>query len=132
MAKLQRWVDLLAALLRRRYPITLEELEQEVPGYRKIQEKAARRRAFERDKDELRRFGVPLETVQEDEVAGYRIDRKLFYLPYISVIRDAQPTPVQESSKPWYLGLRKLAFEADELEAIAEAALRVRRLGIPA
>ncbi len=31
--KLQRWMDLLAALLARHYPVTLEELTADVPGY---------------------------------------------------------------------------------------------------
>ena len=31
--KLQRWIDLLAALLRRRFPVTFEELIPDVPAY---------------------------------------------------------------------------------------------------
>ena len=61
--KIQRWIDLLAALLRRRFPAPLEELAREVPGYDTGQNKAALRRTFERDKDELRAFGIPIETV---------------------------------------------------------------------
>ncbi|MGH7510773.1 MAG: hypothetical protein ACREMZ_15060 [Gemmatimonadales bacterium] len=44
--KIQRWIDLLAALLRRRFPASLEELAQEVPGYDTGQNKAALRRTF--------------------------------------------------------------------------------------
>ena len=73
--KIQRWIDLLAALLRRRFPASLEDLVREVPGYALGQKKDALRRTFERDKDELRAFGIPIETVTgpEGEVVGYRL-----------------------------------------------------------
>ena len=35
--KLRRWMDLLAALLRHRYPLTFEELRQQVPAYQRGQ-----------------------------------------------------------------------------------------------
>ena len=65
--KLQRWIDLLAALLRRRFPVTLEELSPDVPAYAVARQKTALRRTFERDKDELRAFGIPIETVTGPE-----------------------------------------------------------------
>ena len=62
--KLQRWIDLLAALLARRYPATFEELIRDVPAYAAgDQSHETRRRMFERDKDELRAFGIPIETI---------------------------------------------------------------------
>ena len=64
--KLQRWMDLLAALLRRHAPVSLEELCDDVPAYGRLRSKtAALRRSFERDKKELRDYGVPIETVRE-------------------------------------------------------------------
>ena len=77
--KLQRWVDLLAALLIRQRHATFEELAKDVPGYDLSRvERESVLRTFERDKDELRRFGVPIETVKdsEGETLGYRVDRK--------------------------------------------------------
>jgi proteasome accessory factor B len=69
--KIQRWIDLLAALLRRHYPATFEELIRDVPAYGGSQSQDARRRMFERDKDELRGFGVPIETMRAlDRGAG--------------------------------------------------------------
>ncbi len=46
--KLQRWTDLLAALLVRTQPVTFERLREEVPGYRSdeddVADEAERRR----------------------------------------------------------------------------------------
>ncbi|MEP7227769.1 MAG: hypothetical protein ABI785_10445, partial [Gemmatimonadales bacterium] len=83
-SKIQRWIDLLAALLRRKFPVSLDELAREVPGYDTGQNKAALRRTFERDKEELRGFGIPIETVTEGdgEAVGYRLQAQHFYLPY--------------------------------------------------
>jgi len=135
MAKMQRWIDLLAALLKRNYPIPLEELKQEVPGYLKTPTLLALRRTFERDKDELRRFGVPLATVKDDagEVLGYQLKREHFYLPYLTVLRDGRPSsPRKVKGHYGYHALQTLSFEPDELQAVSEAAVRVRRLGIAA
>jgi predicted DNA-binding transcriptional regulator YafY len=136
--KLQRWTDLIAALLRRHYPATFEELAKDVPAYSVTSKKRdAVMRMFERDKDELRAFGISVETVpfQDDdgEASGYKLDRKGFYLPYLSLAsRDGKPgsTP-RKPSKMWYRALASLVFEPDELEIITEAAKRVRTLGDP-
>ena len=71
--KVQRWIDLLAALLRRHYPASFDELIRDVPAYAGDQSHDARRRMFERDKDELRGFGVPIETIKtpEGETRGF-------------------------------------------------------------
>ena len=132
--KLQRWIDLLAALLRRRYAVPFEELAQEVPGYQPgKQSKAALRRMFERDKDELRAFGVPIETVlsPEGEAEGYRLATKEFYLPYLSMVVEGRKTAPKRVDRYGYKALAGLAFEPDELAAVAEAAARVRALGVP-
>ena len=132
--KLQRWIDLLAALLRRRYAVPFEELAQEVPGYQPgKQSKAALRRMFERDKDELRAFGVPIETVlsPEGEAEGYRLVAKEFYLPYLSMVVEGRKTAPKRVDRYGYKALAGLAFEPDELAAVAEAAVRVRALGVP-
>ena len=47
-----RWLDLVAFLLDRRYPVTREQIFAKVGGYDGEPESA--RRKFERDKDELR------------------------------------------------------------------------------
>lgn len=133
MAKLQRWIDLTAALLRRSGTATLEELVPDVPGYQKTGNKAALRRMFERDKKELRSFGIPIVTEEDGngEVTGYRLRRESFYLPYLSLIEASRRRPPArgKASGYGYRALPELAFEADELEALVEAARRVERMG---
>jgi proteasome accessory factor B len=130
--KLHRWTDLLAALLRRRYPVPLEDLLEEIPAYRAAPNKTALRRAFERDKEELRSFGVPIETVMDGagEVQGYRLKREHFYLPYLSVAGVRNPGP-KVVDRDGFRALERLAFEPDELIAVEQAARRVEALGEP-
>lgn len=130
--KIQRWIDLLAALLRRRYPASLEELASEVPGYEMGQNKAALRRTFERDKEELRTFGVPIETVMSgDEVIGYRLQPQYFYLPYLALRSEGTRKGPSRVDRFGYRTLKQLSFEPEELAAVVDAAVRVRQLGDP-
>ena len=133
--KLQRWVDLLAALLIRHRHAPFDELAKDVPGYDLAGgQRESVLRTFERDKDELRRFGVPIDTVKDADgnTLGYRLERKAFYLPYLMLAgqeRAAQaPMKIDHEG---YRALETLAFEPDELDAIIEAAARVRALGDP-
>src|SRR3954471_16150031 len=136
--KLRRWIDLLAALLRRNRPATLEELVNDIPAYRAYlsdekRERETARRMFERDKDDLRSFGVPIRTVsgEDGEPAGYELKRAHFYLPYLTLLRDGRESRPDKVDRYGYKALQELAFEPDELEAVVEAALRVQRLGDP-
>src|SRR5688572_2425541 len=135
--KLQRWTDLMAALLRRNYPATFEELARDVPAYQNPDKKTdAIMRMFERDKDELRAFGISIETVpskDEGEAAGYKLDKKGFYLPYLSLAaHEGKRGSTPRKLTNWgYRALASLIFEPDELQIVAEAAQRVRALGDP-
>ena len=95
MDKLERLLNLTAALLHAELPLTAEELRDRVGGYPDT--KATFRRAFERDKDDLRSMGMPLRVEPvpgvDPPVDGYRLDRDE------------------------YAGT-ELAFEADELAAL--------------
>jgi len=95
MDKLERLLNLTAALLHAEIPLTAEELRDRVGGYPDT--KATFRRAFERDKDDLRSMGMPLRVEPvpgvDPPVDGYRLDRDE------------------------YAGA-ELAFEADELAAL--------------
>ena len=133
--KLQRWVDLLAALLIRHRHAPFDELAKDVPAYDLANgQKESVLRTFERDKDELRRFGVPIDTVKDADgtTLGYRLERKAFYLPYLMLAGQERaalaPTKIDHEG---YRALETLAFEPDELDAIIEAAARVRALGDP-
>jgi predicted DNA-binding transcriptional regulator YafY len=132
--KLQRWVDLLASLLTRHRPATFDELARDVPGYDIAHgDYESVKRTFERDKDELRRFGVPIDTIRdgEDEPVGYHLARKSFYLPYLNVSGRERAANTRPASTEGYRSLETLAFEPDELDAIVDAAARVRALGDP-
>ena len=78
MDKLERLLNLTAALLHADSPLTAETLRDRVGGY--PEQKASFRRTFERDKDDLRAMGIPLrvETVPgvDPPVDGYRLDRR--------------------------------------------------------
>ncbi len=134
--KLQRWTDLLAALLRYHYPATFEELARDIPAYSsETKKKDAVMRMFERDKDELRSFGIAIETIllDEGETSGYKLDRKTFYLPYLA-LSAAGGKPASQPRKLDKFGYRALAtlvVEPDELTIIAAAAARVKALGDP-
>jgi predicted DNA-binding transcriptional regulator YafY len=134
--KLQRWTDLLAALLRYHFPATFEQLARDVPAYSdESKKKDAVMRMFERDKDELRSFGIAIETIplEEEETTGYKLDRKTFYLPYLSLSASGgkpASTP-RKIGKLGYRALATLVVEPDELGIIAAAAARVKALGDP-
>jgi len=76
--KLERLVDLLAALLDAGKPRTRTELQRLVPLYPK--EDVAARRAFSRDIEVLARMGVPVE-VDDGQVPTYRVRREAYELP---------------------------------------------------
>ena len=77
MDKLERLLNLAAALLDAERPLTAEDLRDRIGGYPEA--KPAFRRAFERDKDDLRAMGLPLnvETVPgtDPPTDGYRMRR---------------------------------------------------------
>ncbi len=85
--RLERLLNLTATLLDTRRPLTLDELAERVePRY--PEDKTARRRQFERDKETLRELGVPI-TVEAVDGFGaeqaYRINPKDYYLPELSL-----------------------------------------------
>ena len=135
-SKLQRWTDLLAALLIRRFPAPFDELARDVPAYSgKQKADAALMRMFERDKDELRAFGIPIETVTNDqgETVGYRLSSKNFYLPYLALAELGRSvSKPKKVDKYGYQALSTLTFEPDELTALSSAIARVSELGDPA
>ena len=90
-SKTERLLNLLIALLERQRGYSKEELRSLIQPYREATSEEAFNRLFERDKDDLREMGVPVETFSEDTffdsdhaVARYRIDRKAYRLPELS------------------------------------------------
>ena len=84
MDRLERLVNLVAALLEARRPLTRNEVRERVPGY--AEEDTTFRRMFERDKDLIRQMGIPLSVLpvdgnDGDGAEGYRILREHYELP---------------------------------------------------
>ncbi|MBK7906137.1 MAG: WYL domain-containing protein [Gemmatimonadetes bacterium] len=133
--KLQRWTDLLAALLRRHGAVDFEALRGEVGAYAAhTGQRSALMRMFERDKDELRALGVPIETVagEDNNSSLYRLASRHFYLPFLQLAYERTRGPGRPPARPrgpGYQSLPVLAFEPDELDAVARAARRVTALG---
>jgi proteasome accessory factor B len=134
-AKVQRWVDLITALLRRGSPVSFETLSHEVPAYSNPrQAHDARMRMFERDKDELRLMGVPIDTAPDEDgnPTLYLLKSRTFYLPYVSVSSAGQPTGTPKRPHgPGYQGLPLLAFTPDQLALVIRAARRVQQMRHP-
>ena len=75
--KTERLLNLLIALSASSRPVTREELRQWLlEQYGADQSPEAFEKMFERDKDELRSMGIPIETVMNahNEVTGYRVE----------------------------------------------------------
>lgn len=130
--KLQRWIDLVAALLARRHGVTLVDLAELIPGYRG-KSKPSLRRAFERDKDELRRLGVPIETrgTEGDAETRYALPTDRFYLPYLALVTDRGLRRAPRIDRYGYRALGECEFTDDELQLLADAAARVIAFGDP-
>lgn len=137
--KLTRWLDLLAALLRRRNGGTFDELRHDVPGYVPAAvDEASIMRTFERDKDELRSFGVAIETMPDRDggESRYRLRPDAFYLPFLALCesRIVPALEVRTIARPQGIGYQSLpvfAITPDECLTLRRAAARVRALGNP-
>jgi proteasome accessory factor B len=85
--RLERLINLVAALLAAERPLSRDEIDRRVPGYSGDHASAtSARRAFERDKEVLRDMGIPLlmeaiDPSNPDSPPGYRIPRDEYYLP---------------------------------------------------
>ena len=122
--KTERLLNLVICLLASRRYLGVQEIRRAVPGYEQGSEEAFRR-MFERDKEELRELGVPLETgsdttAHNDEL-GYRIARRDYELPPISLEPD-EAAALGLAARLWQSGL--LAG------ATGSALLKLRAAGI--
>ena len=86
----ERLLNLVICLLSTRRYLSKEEIRDSVEGYSEGQD--AFERAFERDKEELRELGIPLEIGSNDPLfddeVGYRIRRDAYELPPIALSPD--------------------------------------------
>lgn len=122
--KTERLLSLVVCLLSSRRYLTAGQIRAAVPGYPDSFE--AFKRMFERDKDELRELGIPLETgtnAGSDDEVGYRISRQAYELPEIML----------EPDEAAVLGLAAKVWHRAELAgAAAGGLLKLRAAGIDA
>ena len=78
----ERLLNLLSVLLAARTPVPFPEIKDTVAGYDDLASAEALDKRFDRDKADLRKLGVPLEYVKEDDFgrSGYRIAKERFFL----------------------------------------------------
>ena len=112
----ERLLNLVICLLGARRPVSRAALRAGIPGYGDAASDEAFERMFERDKDELRQMGIPVETVVnvQGEVEGYLIDETTYAMPEIAF------DPAEQA----VLGLAARVWSEAALAAEAGAALR--------
>ena len=122
--KTERLLGLVVCLLSTRRYLTAEQVRAAVPGY--PEQDDLFKRMFERDKEDLRDLGVPLETGVNhpfDDDPGYRIRQQAYQLPELRL----------EADEAAVLGLAARVWRRAELAgAAAGALLKLRAAGIDA
>lgn len=83
----ERLLNLVICLMASTVPVPRTQIRTRIPGYDTASSDAAFERMFERDKDELRSMGIPIETITDagGEVRGYLIPREHYGMPPIDL-----------------------------------------------
>jgi proteasome accessory factor B len=119
----ERLLSIVVLLLDSRRYLTAEEIRAAVRGY--PDEHEAFKRMFERDKEELRELGIPLETGVNnalDEEPGYRIKKQDYELPEIRL----------EADEAAVLGIASRVWQSAALAgAAAGALLKLKAAAVP-
>jgi proteasome accessory factor B len=123
--KSERLMNLLITLLVSRGYVTKQRLRDVIPDYKEAPSEDAFERMFDRDKDDLRALGVPIEVggwdpLFEDE-QGYRIVRSAFELPEISFEAD-EAAVIGLASRVWQ--------QAGLASATSDALMKLRAAGV--
>jgi proteasome accessory factor B len=120
MQPLERLLNLVGLLLETPKPLTFEQIRDTIEAYRGENVGSAKRK-FERDKDALRAYGIPLEMRPTDAweaELGYIIPKDRYYVPdivftpeeitalYLAAHAGSEPTEAAQ-------GVRKLLYGAD-------------------
>lgn len=120
--KTERLLGLVVCLLSTRRYLSADQIRAAVPGY--PEQDDLFKRMFERDKEDLRELGVPLETGLNhpfDDDPGYRIRQQAYELPELRL----------EADEAAVLGLAARVWQRAELAgAAAGALLKLRAAGI--
>ncbi|GAA3029847.1 helix-turn-helix transcriptional regulator [Streptosporangium longisporum] len=136
--KTERLLNLVICLLATRRPLSAEHIRQAVPGYDADNDEAFQR-MFERDKNELREIGIPIEVHKDpwEEDPGYRIVRQAYELPEITLEPDEaavvglaaqvwQRASLAEAASGALLKLRAGGVQTDEAHGVLGGALELR------
>jgi len=127
----ERLLNLVICLLASRSYLTAERIREIVPGYDETPSDDAFKRAFERDKEDLRDLGIPLETGTNsafDDEPGYRIARGDYALPPLTFEPD-EAAAVGLAARMWTTAamgsaatraLRKLEAAGVEMVALPD------------
>ena len=113
----ERLLNLVICLLHTRSYLTADRIREMVAGYDEAPTDEAFKRMFERDKEDLRDLGIPLETGSNsawDDEAGYRIARRDYALPDITL----------EPGEAAAVGLAARMWSSASMSAAATRALR--------
>ena len=122
--KTERLLGLVVCLLSTRRYLTADQIRQAVPGYPEQDELF--KRMFERDKEELRELGIPLDmgtNAAFDDEVGYRIPRQAYELPDIRLEPD-EAAVLAVAARVWH--------RAELAGAAAGALLKLRAAGVEA
>ena len=123
--KSERLLNLLIALLVSRGYVDKHRLREVIPDYREAGSEDAFEKMFERDKEDLRALGVPIETGGFDPLfgdeAGYRIPRQAFELPQIDLEAD-EAAVIGLAARVWQ--------QAGLASATSDALLKLKAAGI--
>ncbi|QLL05463.1 helix-turn-helix transcriptional regulator [Mycobacterium vicinigordonae] len=123
-SKIERLVNLVIALLSTRGYITADKIRSSVAGYSDSPTAEAFSRMFERDKNELRDLGIPLEVGRVsklDPTEGYRINREAYALPPVEL------TPEEAAA----VAVATQLWESPELITATQGALlKLRAAGV--
>jgi proteasome accessory factor B len=129
--KSERLLNLLITLLVSRTYVTKERLRTVIEAYREAGDEAFEK-MFERDKEELRSLGIPIEVgfvdrAFEDE-PGYRIERSAFELPEIDLAPE-EAAVIGLAARVWqHAGLA--AATSDALVKLKAAGVSVDRAAL--
>ncbi|GII51816.1 hypothetical protein Pth03_02050 [Planotetraspora thailandica] len=120
--KTERLLNLVICLLATQRPLSAEQIRQAVPGYDPDNDEAFQR-MFERDKNELREIGIPIDVQRDpwEDDPGYRIVRQAYELPEI----------ILEPDEAAVIGLAAQVWQRASLaEAASGALLKLQAGGV--
>ncbi|WP_020108993.1 YafY family protein [Nocardia sp. 348MFTsu5.1] len=122
--KVERLMNLVICLLSTSQYLSADHIRSSVIGYQDSKSTEAFNRMFERDKNELRDLGIPVETGRTSGftvVDGYRINRSEYELPDISLDPDEAAA----------VALAAALWDSPELAASSHSALmKLRAAGV--